>query len=160
MNIAVVTDSTSDISKKLAEEKNINIVPLNVHFGLKTYLDGIDIDSNTFYKRLLEGDILPTTSAPSAGTFIETYKKLSKTHDGIIRSSKKAIQKMHDLANLNGPYESAAIIYSTDQTEPSRLKNQLELNTSNKNILSLQLGPVVGTYGGPNVLGYAGIRSD
>ena len=62
MNIAVVTDSTSDISKKLAEEKNINIVPLNVHFGLKTYLDGINIDSNTFYKRLLEGDILPTTS--------------------------------------------------------------------------------------------------
>ena len=277
MNIAVVTDSTSDISKKLAEEKNINIVPLNVHFGLKTYLDGINIDSNTFYKRLLEGEILPTTSAPSAGTFIETYKKLSKTHDAIIsihvssktsatysaalqaskevdipikvidsgfvsaglavvaikvaeavqsdknldeiasltkslisrtdifflletieylvkggrmgkargllgtllkikpiltfdegevnvaekiRSSKKAIQKMHDLADLNGPYESAAIIYSTDQTEPLRLKNLLELNTSDKNILSLQLGPVVGTYGGPNVLGYAGIRSD
>ena len=36
MNIAVVTDSTSDISKKLAEEKTINIVTLNVHVGLKT----------------------------------------------------------------------------------------------------------------------------
>ena len=77
------------------------------------------------------------------------------------------IQYLIIFSFLNGYYlltsslvSSAAIIYSTDQTEPSRLKNQLELNTSNKNILSLQLGPVVGTYGGPNVLGYAGIRSD
>ena len=46
MKIAIVTDSTSDLSEEIAKQYGITIVPLNVHFGLETYQDGITIKSD------------------------------------------------------------------------------------------------------------------
>ena len=43
MNIAVVTDSTSDIPANIAKKNKITVVPLNLHVENKTYLDNIDI---------------------------------------------------------------------------------------------------------------------
>ena len=62
----------------------ITVVPLNVHFGNDAYRDGVDIQGDEFYERLQSGKVFPTTSAPSAGTFIETYQQLAKDHDGIV----------------------------------------------------------------------------
>ena len=84
MPIAVVTDSTSDLPADLAAQHNITVVPLYVHFGLDTYRDNVDIHAEEFYTRLQSGGPLPTTSAPSAGTFADLYRDLAKTHDGII----------------------------------------------------------------------------
>ncbi len=81
MKVAVVTDSTSDIPKEIAKKYDITIVPLNVHFDLDTYQDGVNITSEEFYKRLVSGKIFPTTSAPSSGIFLETYKKVFKNSD-------------------------------------------------------------------------------
>ena len=47
--IAIVTDSTCDLPNKVVKEKNITVIPLNVHFGEETFLDGIDIKSDTFF---------------------------------------------------------------------------------------------------------------
>lgn len=84
MSIAIVTDSTSDLSKELAEQYGITVVPLNVHFGDEAYRDGIDIEGDEFYKRLESEKIFPTTSAPSAGAFMEVYQDLAKSHEGIV----------------------------------------------------------------------------
>ncbi len=84
MTVAVVTDSTSDLPKDLAQQYGITVVPLHVHFGDDAYRDGVDIHGDQFYERLQSGKVFPTTSAPSAGTFIETYQQLAKDHDGIV----------------------------------------------------------------------------
>ncbi len=84
MSIAVVTDSTSDLPKELAEQYGITIVPLYVHFGDEEFRDGVDIQSDEFYARLQSGKVFPTTSAPSAGVFMEVYRELAKDHDGIV----------------------------------------------------------------------------
>ena len=84
MSVAVVTDSTSDLPKELALQYGITVVPLHVHFGDDAYRDGVDILGDEFYKRLQSGKAFPTTSAPSAGTFIETYQRLAKDHDAIV----------------------------------------------------------------------------
>lgn len=84
MSIAVVTDSTSDLPAELAKQHGIAVVPLNVHFGLDSFQDGVDIQAAEFYERLTSGGELPKTSQPSVGTFVEAYQELAKTHDEII----------------------------------------------------------------------------
>lgn len=84
MNIAVVTDSTSDIPANIAKKNKITVVPLNLHVENKTYLDNIDISADELYEMLPSSNVVPTTSAPSAGTFIEVYENLLKSYDQII----------------------------------------------------------------------------
>ena len=84
MNIAVVTDSTSDIPANIAKKNKITVVPLNLHVENKTYLDNIDISADKLYEMLPSSNVVPTTSAPSAGTFIEVYENLLKSYDQII----------------------------------------------------------------------------
>jgi DegV family protein with EDD domain len=84
MSIAVVTDSTSDLSPELAAQHGITVVPLNVHIEDDTYLDGVTISADEMYRRLPDQKVIPQTSAPSVGTYIETYEKLAETHDEII----------------------------------------------------------------------------
>jgi DegV family protein with EDD domain len=84
MSIAVVTDSTSDLPPDIAQLHGISVVPLNVHIEDETFLDGVTISADEMYRRLPDQKVIPTTSAPSIGTFAEMYEKLGETHDEII----------------------------------------------------------------------------
>jgi DegV family protein with EDD domain len=84
MSIAVVTDSTSDLPPDIAQLHGISVVPLNVHIEDETFLDGVTISADEMYRRLPDQKVIPTTSAPSVGTFAEMYEKLGETHDEII----------------------------------------------------------------------------
>ncbi|HHQ48816.1 MAG TPA: DegV family EDD domain-containing protein [Acidobacteria bacterium] len=72
----VVTDSTADILPVQARRLGITVVPLSVLFGSQVFKDGIDLQPDQFYKRLVESQRLPTTSPPSIGEFKEAYGKL------------------------------------------------------------------------------------
>ena len=73
MSIAVVTDSTSDLPPDIAQLHGISVVPLNVHIEDETFLDGVTISADEMYRRLPDQKVIPTTSAPSVGTFAEMY---------------------------------------------------------------------------------------
>lgn len=60
MKTRIIVDSTSDLLSQVKER--VHIVPLTVHFGDKEYVDGVTIDNKTFYEKLVENDVLPTTS--------------------------------------------------------------------------------------------------
>ena len=62
--IRIVTDSSCDLNKDIAEKYNIQIVPLNVSFGDNIYTDG-DIKIDEFYKMMSNSSTLPKTSCPS-----------------------------------------------------------------------------------------------
>ena len=53
MSIRIVTDSTADIPNEIAAELNIEVVPLNVHFGNDTFKDGIDLTTDEFFNKLI-----------------------------------------------------------------------------------------------------------
>lgn len=74
---AVVTDSTSNLSPGLAESLGIPIIPCTVHWGEESYLDGVTLDSETFYRWLKERKDFPKTSQPSAGAFIEFFQQVA-----------------------------------------------------------------------------------
>ena len=84
MAVKIITDSTSDLTTEITSELGITVVPLHVCIGKETYLDGVDLTTNEFYRRLAENKILPTTSAPSPQSFIDTFDRLSGETDEIL----------------------------------------------------------------------------
>lgn len=83
-NIAVVTDSTSDLPQLTAVAHGITIVPLSViHQGV-VYQDGIDITPDKFYPMLTATDELPKTSQPTPQQFKDLYERLLESSEEIL----------------------------------------------------------------------------
>jgi len=78
--IAVVTDSTANLPVDLLEKYEIDVIPMNVHWGSETYQDGVTIDAETFYRWLKERDDYPQTSQPSAGEFMDFFRQVAARH--------------------------------------------------------------------------------
>lgn len=74
--VAIVTDSTSDISPQAAAELGVTVVPLFVIFGEKSYRDYIDLSRDDFYDRLAHDKALPITSQPTSQMFEEAFAPL------------------------------------------------------------------------------------
>ena len=72
--IAVVTDSTAYIPEEALGDFDIPVIPLWLIWGDDRFRDGVDIDPPTFYSRLPEAKVFPTTSQPSAGEFMEFFQ--------------------------------------------------------------------------------------
>ena len=75
MKTVIVTDSTCDISKEQSDAIGVEVVPLSVNFGVKTYRDGIDISKDEFFRMLSESTENPTTSQPSPEDFLSVFEK-------------------------------------------------------------------------------------
>ncbi len=76
VNIAVVTDSTSDISSELASRHGIHVVPAILVVEGRSLEDGKGISREELYSKLPTMKTSPTTSAPSSGTFQKLYQAL------------------------------------------------------------------------------------
>ncbi len=75
MAIAIVTDSTSDIEPARAAELGVDVVPLFVIFGEKSYRDYLDLSRAEFYEKLAHEKTLPVTSQPTPAMFAEVFAK-------------------------------------------------------------------------------------
>ena len=73
--VAIVTDSTADLSAEMAAGAGIRVVPLYVQFGSEEFQAGVNLTTEQFWTRLLApGAPFPKTAAPSPGTFKETFE--------------------------------------------------------------------------------------
>jgi DegV family protein with EDD domain len=275
VTVAVVVDSTADIPAALRDEYNITVVPLTVLFGNETFLDGVEMTGDQFYKRLVEGSVHPKTSQPAPGQFVEAFEHLGRDHDGIIsihlsgklsgtvqsarqaaelvpdvpvrvidsgsvsmgfgylaieaarmaqnnqsldqiaeaieamaqrahvwaaldtlkylerggrvggaraflgtllsvkpiiqikgevlpseqvRTHKKAMTRLVELANAQAPYSHIAVMYTTSRQYADEIVAQLDSLAPRDQIVVAQLTPVLGVYGGPDLVGIAGIK--
>ena len=111
MAVKVVTDSTCDLPKELAQRWGITVIPCNVHFDDEVYKDGIDMGPDEFYRRLVSSPRLPTTAQPSVNDFLEVYKPLRDEGQDVVSihlSAKfsgtlnSAIQARHALSEAEG----------------------------------------------------------
>ena len=78
MNIAIVTDSTSDISPDIASEHDIHVIPAILVVNGQSLEDGHGISRKDLYHQLPSMKVSPTTAAPSSGTFQKAYEALLK----------------------------------------------------------------------------------
>lgn len=97
MTTKVVTDSTADLPPDLIRELDITVVPACVILGNKTYRDGIDINQEEVYQKMINENIPASTSQPPPIDFANVYQKLLKDADEII--SIQATSKLSGLYN-------------------------------------------------------------
>lgn len=99
MKTRIIVDSTADL---LAEYKSrVTVIPLTVNFDEEEFLDGVTIDYKTFYEKLVESDVLPTTSQANPDVFMREFEKVKEAGESavVITLSSK----------LSGTYQSAVI---------------------------------------------------
>jgi DegV family protein with EDD domain len=72
-----------------------------------------------------------------------------------IRNRNRAIARMVDILRALAPVQQLAIMYSTEPDRAAELRQQLSDIIFEKNIVTSQFGPTLGTYLGPNAIGVA-----
>jgi DegV family protein with EDD domain len=97
--VAIVTDSTADLPPELVRRRGVTVVPLTVMIGGQSWLDGVEIQPDEFYRRLATAASVPTTSQPTPARFAETYTRLLEQHDAVV--------SIHISARLSGTFASA-----------------------------------------------------
>ncbi|MDI6901457.1 MAG: DegV family protein [Anaerosomatales bacterium] len=96
--VRVVTDSTSDLPPEVAEAHGVTVVPLSVIFGDEVVQDGV-LTQEEFFARMDAEPVLPTTSQPPVGLFIETYERLLERTREVV--------SVHISSRLSGTVEAA-----------------------------------------------------
>lgn len=99
MKTRIIVDSTADLLPEL--KQRVYTVPLTVHFGEEEYIDGVTIDHKAFYEKLVETDVMPSTSQATPAGFAAEYEKAAMAGESavVITISGK----------LSGTYQSAVI---------------------------------------------------
>ncbi len=106
LEIAIVTDSTSDISPELADEYDIYVVPAILVVNGQTLLDGSDISRDELYQQLPAMKISPTTAAPAIGAFQQAYETL-------LKKGANQIVSIHVSSTLSSMYNTALLAAKT-----------------------------------------------
>ncbi len=73
--IGLVTDSSCDLPPEFIIRHNIQVVPVQLSFGSKTFVDRITITPKEFYHLLGKSKQYPKTSQPTPGDFRNTYQQ-------------------------------------------------------------------------------------
>ena len=78
--IAILADSSCDLSDEFIRKHRVRLVPVSVTFGSKTYLDRINITSDEVYRLMEESPHHPTTSQPAPGIFLRAMEMAAETN--------------------------------------------------------------------------------
>ena len=98
--IGIVTDGAADVPSAWMKEFDIKRIPINVHFGEKTYTQDVELSLDGFYKLVDDkSNPFPKTSQPSPHQFVEFYKENFQPGDTIL--------SIHITSKLSGTYASA-----------------------------------------------------
>jgi len=86
LKVAIAADTTSEISQEIAKEHSIRLVPLYISMDGKSYPE-TEIDLPWFCRQVPQWrkeDKVITSSAPSAGDFVDAYRELSKQAGAVL----------------------------------------------------------------------------
>jgi len=97
--LRIVTDGAANLPDEWKQEYGIDIIPVNIHFGEKTFLQDVDLNNEGFYKLVDETRKIPKTSQPTPHQFVEFYKKIAQPGDLIL--------SIHVTSKLSGTFASA-----------------------------------------------------
>ncbi|MBQ4100844.1 MAG: DegV family protein [Oscillospiraceae bacterium] len=82
MKTKIIVDSTLDLMPEI--KSRVSVVPLTVHFGDEEYIDGVTIDHKTFYEKLVESDVLPSTSQATPDAFAKEFEKAKEQGEEVL----------------------------------------------------------------------------
>ena len=132
----ILTDSCCDLSAEMAAELGVEVLPLSLQMGDRTYrnyLDGREIGFHEFYERVRSGE-LATTSAVNVGQFEDAMSAiLEQGKDILCISFSSALSTTYQSAciaaeDLKSEYPDAKILV-IDSLSASRGQGMLLYRT-------------------------------
>ena len=109
MSVRIVTDSASDMSLAELEEKCVELVPMPLLCGDKTYIDDKKTPMAAFWQMMMEGENIKT-SQPSPEAFARCFHQAREAGDEVVCvliSSK-----------LSGTFQGAVLARTMEEYEP------------------------------------------
>lgn len=103
MSVKIIVDSTADLADSVKDK--VTVVPLTVMFGEEEYIDGVTISHREFYEKLIESDVLPTTSQAAPAAFMDTFEEVLDPGNSAVVITLSS--------RLSGTYQSAMIAASS-----------------------------------------------
>jgi len=121
--IALVTDSTCDLSQDLLDNYQVNMLPVNINFGENHYLDKVTIQPEQFYTLLKENKHYPKSSQVNEKSFVNLYSHLASHYDSVI-----AIHLSDKLSGTFNSSQKAAQSISKEFGKPITVINSKNLS--------------------------------
>lgn len=97
----LLTDSTADLTEQMKQDWKVSVLPLSVHFGQESFLDGVDITNEQFYEKLQMASELPTTSQLNPAQFEQVFQEAKQAGEQVLCLVLSSA--------LSGTYQSAMI---------------------------------------------------
>ena len=99
MKVRIVVDSSADLSPAIRDR--VSVVPLTILFGDEEFIDGVTISHREFYEKLIESDVMPTTSQASPHAFAKAFEEAKQAGEAVVAITVSAV--------LSGTFQSATI---------------------------------------------------
>jgi DegV family protein with EDD domain len=99
--LKIAMDSAGDIPSEWLGTYDIHVIPINIHFGERTFYQGVDLTNEDFYKLVAQSGSIPKTSQPSPHQFMDFYRRFAGLGDTVL--------SIHVTSKLSGTFASAEI---------------------------------------------------
>ena len=103
--VAIVTDTTACVPPEQVARYDIEVVPVQLIIGERTYRDSIDITPTEFYALLRQSKKQPTTSSSSPDPYLRAYENASNRAQSILC--------LTEPAKFSAMYNSARVAMDT-----------------------------------------------
>ncbi|MBT3391226.1 MAG: DegV family protein [Chloroflexi bacterium] len=97
--LRIVLDTAGDIPQAWIDEYEVQMIPINIHFGEQIFYQGIDLDNEGFYRLVDESGVIPKTSQPTPQQFKTFYRQIADPGDTVL--------SIHVTGKLSGTMASA-----------------------------------------------------
>ncbi|MGN0130836.1 MAG: DegV family protein [Lachnospiraceae bacterium] len=84
MNIKIITDTACDLPKELLQKYDIEVLPLHISRGDRSYLDMIEITPADIFQHVNSGGDICTTAAVNIAEFTACFERYSPDYDALI----------------------------------------------------------------------------
>lgn len=115
--IRILVDSSADYTAQELEKLNMELVPITITLGDKSYRDGIDITKDELYQMLLDTEEFPMTSQPSPQDFLDVFEDVKEKGDSLVYLSLSS--------SLSGTFQSAVLAKSMVEYDEIHLVDTL-----------------------------------
>lgn len=118
--IKVITDSTCDLPEDILKDLDIEVIPLSVNIGSRSYKDGEDITFDELMDMAVKNDDFPTTSQVTPDILKDIYEKYLDKGYKII--------SIHVSSKLSETYQSASIAKNILETKDIYIFDSLNVS--------------------------------
>lgn len=98
MVLRIATDGSADMPARWRSEYQIDVMPLRLNFGDRTFTQGVDLTSDDFYRLVQQTHQIPQTSLPSPEQVKDFYRSIAKRGETIL--------SIHLASKLSGTFHA------------------------------------------------------